>query len=194
MARRFFDITSAVNAIVQYEDSHAFEFIFNAFYDKLYRVAYYYLASDENAEDAVSEVFYKLWLHKKRLNKIEHLENYLFFMTRNQCLSAIRSNKKITYTNQQDDFKQQITTTNPETGLISREFIQHLNKHIGNLPPRCRIVFTMVKEDGLKYKEVAEVLNISVKTVENQMTKAIGYLRKIVTQYESKPSASTKSE
>lgn len=194
MARRFFDITSAINAIVQYEDAHAFEFIFNTFYDKLYRVAYYYMSSDENAEDAVSEVFYKLWNNRKKLNKIENLENYLFFMIRNQCLSTLRAGKKITYTDQQDTLKQQITTTNPENSLISEEFIRYLSEHISSLPPRCRIIFIMVKEDGLKYKEVAEILNISIKTVENQMTKAIGYLRKIVSAYNTKPSSTSKSE
>lgn len=194
MARRFFDITSAINAIVQYEDAHAFEFIFNTFYDKLYRVAYYYMSSDENAEDAVAEVFYKLWNNRKKLNKIENLENYLFFMIRNQCLSTLRAGKKINYTDKEYNFSQQITVTNPENSLISQEFIQYLNDHIRSLPPRCRVIFIMVKEDGLKYKEVADILNISVKTVENQMTKAIGYLRKIVSAYDTKPSASSKSE
>ena len=194
MGRRFFDINSAINAIVKNKDAQAFEFIFNTFYDKLYRVAYYYMSSDANAADMVSEVFYKLWLNANRLNKIENLENYLFFMTRNQCLSALRTEKKLMYTSLQSDFRQQITTANPESALISQEFIQHLHKHIGSLPSRCQIIFLMVKEDGLKYKEVADILNISVKTVENQMTKAIGYLRKIVADYDSKSSSSSKFE
>ena len=172
MGRRFFDINSAINAIVKNKDAQAFEFIFNTFYDKLYRVAYYYMSSDANAADMVSEVFYKLWLNANRLNKIENLENYLFFMTRNQCLSALRTEKKLMYTSLQSDFRQQITTANPESALISQEFIQHLHKH----------------------KEVADILNISVKTVENQMTKAIGYLRKIVADYDSKSSSSSKFE
>jgi len=194
MARRFFDIASAINAIAYHDDGAAFEYLFNAYYDKLYRVAYYYVAVNEQAEDAVSEVFYKLWLNRNRLTKIDNIESYLFSMVKNHCLSFLRSRKRIEYNESLLDFRQQIGVSDPESELISKEFISYISKYIGNLPPRCRIIFLMVKEDGMKYKEVAELLNISVKTVENQMTKAIGFIRKIVNKYQSEVQSIQRSE
>jgi RNA polymerase sigma-70 factor (ECF subfamily) len=81
------------------------------------------------------------------------------------------------------DNNQSIVLENPESHFISEEFIKHYNSKVQELPPKCKLVYLMVKEDGLKYKEVAEILNISVKTVENQMTRAISHVRRFVNQY-----------
>lgn len=194
MARRFFDIKSALNAVVDHGDHSAFEYLFDVFYDKLMRVAVYYLGKELLAEDAISDVFYKLWLGRKKLQKVQNLENYLFAMTKNQCLYVLRSNKKVIYDEKMMDDNQSIIIENPETNLISEEFISYYNERIKELPPKCKLVFLMVKEDGLKYKEVAEILNISIKTVENQMTKAIGHIRKCVNQYKSYHTNSGQSE
>lgn len=183
MARRFFDITSAQNAVADFDDHNAFEYIFDVFYDKLLRVALYYLGKDLLAEDAISEVFYKLWTNRKKLSKIENLENYLFTITKNQCLYTIRSNKKVIFDEKMMDDNQRIVIENPESGLISEEFIKYYNAKVQELPPKCKLVFLMVKEDGMKYKEVAEILSISIKTVENQMTRAIGHVRKCINSY-----------
>lgn len=184
MARRFFDITSALNAIVNHDDSSAFEFLYNNFYDKLIRVGLYYLGKEALAEDAISEVFFKLWAGRKKLSKVENLENYLFTMTKNQCLYVLRINKRIVFDEEAIDSSQQIIINNPESNLISVEFIEYYNKKVQELPPKCKLIYLMVKEDGLKYKEAASILNISVKTVENQMTKAIGHVRKCLNQYQ----------
>ena len=74
MARRFFNITSALNAVIHHNDTHAFEFLFDNFYDKLMRVGLYYLDREALAEDAISEVFFKLWSGRKKLHKIENIE------------------------------------------------------------------------------------------------------------------------
>lgn len=183
MSRRFFDITSALNAIVHHDDSNAFEFLFNAFYDKLMRVGLYYLGKDAVAEDAVSEVFFKLWAGRSKLSKVENLENYLFTMTKNQCLYVLRTNKRLVFDEEAVDIHQQIILDDPESNLISNEFVAFYNRKIQELPPKCKLVYLMVKDDRLKYKEVADILNISIKTVENQMTKAIGHVRKSLKIY-----------
>lgn len=184
MRSRFFDITSALNAVIYHDDAHAFEFLFDAFYEKLLRVALYYLEKDELAEDAVSDVFFSLWSNRQKFSKIENLENYLFTMTKNKCLSALRNKGKVVFGDDQLITSQQIVLENPESNLISDEFVRFYNDRINELPPKCKLVYLMVKEDGLKYKEVAEILNISVKTVENQMTKAIRHIRKCLSSYQ----------
>ena len=184
MAQRFFDITSAVNAVIKHDDSGAFEFLFNAFYDKLMRVGLFYLGKESNAQDAVSEVFYKLWSNRNKLAKVETLENYLFTMIKNHCLGIIRSNKKVIFDENIMEFNQKIVLENPESKLISEEFIKFYNSKIQELPPRCKVIYLMIKEDGLKYKEAADILNISVKTIENQMTKAVSHIRKCLNNYQ----------
>jgi len=185
MSRRFFDVASAQNAVVDQNDHSAFEFIFDVFYEKLMRIALYYLGRTLLAEDAVGEVFYKLWNSRHKLQKVENLENYLFTMTKNQCLYLLRSDKKIVFDEKTMDDNQRIVIENPESGLISEEFIKYYNDQVQDLPPKCKLVFLLVKEDGLKYKEVAETLSISVKTVENQMTKAIAHVRQCINSYKT---------
>ncbi len=185
MARRFFNTTSALNAVIKHDDHTAFEYLFDIFFDKLSRVSMYYLGKESLAEDAISDVFYKLWVNRKKLHKVENLENYLFTITKNQCLYILRSNKKIIFDEKMMDDNQRIVIENPESGLISEEFINYYNNKVQELPPKCKLVFLLVKEDGLKYKEVAETLNVSVKTVENQMTRAIAHIRKCINTYKA---------
>lgn len=185
MARRFFNITSAIHAIIQHDDTYAFEFIFDAFYEKLMRVAHYYLENESLAEDAVADVFVKLWSGRTMLQKVNNLDNYLFTMTKNQCLTFLRSAKNKTFPESQETLNQQIVLENPESHLIAEEFISYYNKKVNELPAKCKLVYMMVKEDGMKYKEVADLLSISVKTVENQMTKAMSHIRKCLAQYKS---------
>lgn len=183
MRRRFFDITSALNAVIHHDDSHAFEFLFDIFYDKLIRVGHYYLGREELAEDAVSEVFFTFWANRKKFSNVDNIENYLFTMTKNRCLTILRNRNKLVFGDDNMDFSQQIVLQNPESNLISEEFVKFYNQRIQDIPPKCKLVYLMVKEDGMKYREVAEMLNISVKTVENQMTKAIAHIRKCISMY-----------
>jgi len=119
MARRFFNITSALNAVVNADDHSAFEFLYNAFYNKLMRVALYYLGKELLAEDALSDVFFKLWQNRQKLKKVRNLDNYLFTMTKNQCLYVIRSDKKVIYNDKMMDDHLGIVIDNPESNMIS---------------------------------------------------------------------------
>lgn len=185
MAQRFFDIASALNAIATHDDTSSFEFIFNHFYDKLLRVAIYYLKTEPRAEDAVADVFVKLWDNRRKLKKVKSIDKFLFTMCKNQCLYVIRSNKKIEFNSEMIDIKQRIIIENPESSLISEEFITFFNRKVNELPPKCKLIYLMIKDEGLKYKEVATILNISAKTVENHMSKAIGHIRKCINSYQA---------
>ncbi|MDH5380692.1 MAG: RNA polymerase sigma-70 factor [Cyclobacteriaceae bacterium] len=183
MKQRFFDIKSAIKAIVKYDDVGAFEFIFNSFYERLFRIAIFYLKIKEQAEDATSEVFSKLWEKRKTLNGIKSLDKYLFTMCRNQCIQNIRNRRHLDFDNFKLEFNQQLVIDTPESQIISKEFVAFFNEHINKLSPKCRLIYLMVKDDGLKYKEVAHLLNISQKTVENQMSKALSQIRKSIKSY-----------
>ena len=184
MERRFFDTTSALNSIISHDDERAFEYIYNLFYDKILAVAIYYLRSEELAKDLIAEVFCKMWDDRKKLPSIQKLDRYLYKTTKNRCLNYIRDNKKMIFVDDEElPLKLMLQVRDPETDLISKEYVKYINQAINDLPSRCRLIFVMVKEEMMKYKEVAEILDISVKTVENQMTKSIGVIRKAVSDY-----------
>jgi len=148
------------------------------YYPKLFRVASFYLARRSLAEDIVGEVFSSLWERRATLHEIQDLESYLFIMVKRKCLDE---KKKIRHKNHQQidqmDPSIMISFRNPETAYLNHELEEKLQKSILKLPEKCRLVFLLVKEDQMKYKEVAKLLNISQKTVEMHVGNALKALR-----------------
>ncbi len=157
-------------------DQQAYNELFLHFYPSLYQLAISFLKSGHLAEEAVSDVFIKLWKKRAGLLRIHSLKLYLFITTKNVSLNYLRRDKR--HTIQTENYRVQLQSIyfDPEQLMLTAEMVARVHKAINSLPPRCQLVFKLVKEDGLKYREVAGLLNLSVKTVENQMTIA---LRKI---------------
>lgn len=142
----------------------------------LHRFACSITKSKEVSEEIVSDVFIKLWRIRTRLQEIENLKVYLYTMTKNYALNHIKqNNKQIVANNDLTDLPVDtiIFTETPESLCMSADSMKQIQKCIAQLPSQCRIIFQLVKEDGLKYKEVAEILNISVLTVRNQVAIAV---------------------
>ncbi|MBN8718061.1 MAG: RNA polymerase sigma-70 factor [Sediminibacterium magnilacihabitans] len=165
--------------IARNDDQQAYRELFVIFYNPLLHFARSFLSSKEQAEEAVSDVFIHIWEKRRRLETVSNLKVYLYIATKNTALNyRSRQNKHRT-----EDLGEMATELksiyfNPEQLLITAEMIQRIRQAINQLPTRCRLIFKLVKEDELKYREVAEILQLSVKTVEAQMTIA---LRKIGT-------------
>lgn len=169
--------------IALYEDMKAYESLYQHMYDHLHHFSFSILKSSEAAEEIVSDVFIKLWQIRSRLPEIANLKVYLFTITRNFSINFLHKNyKNVPYSIDEMDIQPAVNMGNPEDIFISAETIARIQKVISDLPPQCRLIFQMVKEDGMKYKEVAEVLNISALTVRNQLTIAI---KKIAAQLPS---------
>nr|WP_294895295.1 RNA polymerase sigma-70 factor [uncultured Pedobacter sp.] len=156
-----------------------FERLFKEFYGKLIFFANRYLNDMEAAEEQVSIVFSKLWENKSRYPLEQLSTAFIFTMTKNACISYLRhkkiENEYISYLQknklleQADNFEEQI--------LETKEFRKYIFQAIENLPPRCREVFKLSRFEKKMNREIAESLNISVKTVERQMTIALDKLR-----------------
>ena len=159
--------------IALYDDQSAYKELFAHFYKSLQQFAATFVRSPQVAEEIVSDVFIKVWKKRAGLNRIRNLKLYLFISTRNGALNHLRTQKKIVL--QPDHYFVQLQSIyfNPEKLLLTAEMMNRVQKAINDLPPRCQLIFKLVKEDGLKYREVADLLHISLKTVENQMTIAI---------------------
>jgi len=160
-------------AIACFDDMQAYKQLFLLFYPSLLSFAVSMIKSKELSEEIVSDVFIKIWEKRHQLDKVENLSYYLFTAVKNRCLNELKDQKNretIEINDVAIEFKS--LYYDPEQKLISEEMISKIQKAIRELPPRCRLIFKLVKEEGFRYKEVAELLQLSVKTVENQMSLA----------------------
>lgn len=179
-----FTIEKLQRRIALYEDMKAYKTLYQLLFDGLYRFSYSIVKSKEIAEEIVSDVFIKIWQIRSRLPEIDNLKVYLYTITKNFSFNYIHRNYKNPLISIDDmDIEPVIEVGSPEELCISAEIIARIRQAIQQLPPQCRIILQLVKEDGMKYKEVAEVLNISVFTVRNQLAIAIRKLSEALPLY-----------
>lgn len=158
-----------------------FQAVFSQEYERLCRYAYTYLQDEHRAEDIVQETFIRIWEQKKEMIGTDGLKFYLVTAVRNNCISHLRKQKtegvRYTEVTPEPDPEPFFTARhyNEEEKLQKQKIADALNK----LPPKCKEVFLLVKMQGLSYKEAAQILDISVKTIENQMGKALKIFREL---------------
>lgn len=156
--------------IALYEDLKAYHDLFDLLYTNLKQFCFSFVKSNEVAEEIVSDVFIKLWQIRNNLQGIDNLKVYLYSIAKNFSLNYITRHFKNPVAGLDElDIEPVINLGNPEELCISADILNKIKQIIRQLPPQCRLIFQLVKEDGMRYKEVAEVLNISVLTVRNQV-------------------------
>jgi RNA polymerase sigma-70 factor (family 1) len=166
------------------DDQLALRQLYDCFSPGLYQFSFSIIHSREMAEEIVEDVFVQIWNKRSQIGKVDNLSFYLYITARNISISYLRKyrNKKhVSFENVEVPFYR--IDISPEDILISRETIGRINDSINKLPSQCRLVFKLVKEDGMKYREVAELLNISIKTVENQVGIALKKIHAAVAIY-----------
>jgi RNA polymerase sigma-70 factor (ECF subfamily) len=157
----------------------AFEQLFRDLYAPLCGFAQKIVEDKDKAEELVQDVFYKLWKNKNNLNIRVSLKSYLYKSVQNSCLLTIQHNKvKEKYKAHIISTKDSSNVKTPEKELETKELHEKINKTMEELPERCREIFYLSKYEGLKYREIAEKLSISQKTVEANISKALKILRK----------------
>lgn len=176
MARIREDISdSELLALLQQDNQPAFVFIYNKYWSELYRCAFKITANQETCEDVIHDVFLYLW-NKRAAVQVKSLKDYLYIAVKNRMLNAIRSEKNLLKAvNVQP---QPISSeTLIEDEFNSKELSKIYNLAIAELPERCRTILLMSRKEHLSNKEIALRLNISPKTVENQITIGLRQLR-----------------
>ena len=161
----------------------ALKSLYQYYFERLLRFVSTHGPSYIEAEEIVSDTFLALWNNRKTLLSVNNPDAYIFTVTRNKTISYLRSQQY----NQirLDEFPVDFfacTETTPEDALISKEEINQLNDAINTLPHRSKMVFKLIREDKMKYKDVATILDISVKTVETHIGIAIRKLREILSK------------
>lgn len=160
--------------IAKNNDDHAFGQLYMSFIHNLRQFAHSIIKDHELAEEIVSDVFLKIWQNRANLGKIENFRLYIYISTKNTALNYLsRHFRKEIVSLDEMSLNIPAVSYNPENLMITTEAVKKIEFAIQNLPLRCRLIFKLAKEDGLKYNDIAKLLNISVKTIDNQMAIAL---------------------
>lgn len=178
------DILNLWKLVSIHDDGKAFESLFYLLNTPLIKFSMMYVHQKEAAEEIVSDVFVKCWINRKSLTDVYNMDTYLFVAVKNQSLNYIKKYSHIHLIQIEDTNEVKfIKTFNPQEVLEKKELLFKMEQSIEALPQQCRIIFRLVKEDGIKYKEVAEILNISPRTVQTQLFRAMRKLSLVLSEY-----------
>ncbi|WP_300597461.1 RNA polymerase sigma factor [Niabella sp.] len=151
-------------------DCHeSFEKLYLHFAPGMQAFALSIVGDTEVALDLVQDLFVNLWTNRKNLAAIGHPASYLYRALKNNAVHYLKSRKQMAPLVAEENERITLMDEGPEAAVITKEIKQLLEATINGLPYKCRLVFRLIKEDGLRYKEVAHLLDISVKTVEAHM-------------------------
>ncbi|MBK3519826.1 RNA polymerase sigma-70 factor [Carboxylicivirga marina] len=153
-------------------DEYAFELVFKNYYPHLVLLAQKYLGDKDLSESIVQSVFVKMWENRKTV-EIRSLRGFLVVAVRNKCTNELKHRQVVREYEKVNDHKEEAVWMSFNENV----YLQKINNVIEELPEQRKRIFKMSRMDGLKYREIAEKLNISPKTVEVQMGKALKYLR-----------------
>ena len=163
---------------IKLSDQQAFELLFRKYYVRIWRFANKFLNDPEEAHEIVQEVFIKIWEGRRDIDTENSIISYLFKIAQNQSLNRLRKKKveskyieiyKLVYIHYNE--------VSSYESIFTRELENEISVAINKIPPKCKRVFELSRMEGLRYNEIADMLNISVKTVESQMSKALCILR-----------------
>lgn len=152
----------------------SYKTLFLYFHKPLLDLAASFLKSREPSEEIVCDVLMKVWTMKESLLKIKNLKFYLYQAVRNAAINELEKNKKY-ISAQIDDFETKPDTSlyNPEELFMKEELSHKIICAIKELPPKCQLVYKLVREEGFTYKEVGQLLNISTNTVDRHLNNAL---------------------
>ena len=174
------DINRLLLGISNYNDQNSLRELINHFYPRLYRIAYFILKDNMLAEEAIGDVFFRLWQMRHRMTDIKDINKYLHTSAKNNALVLLK--REITRNKNvvgpideilEAELGVAAYDISPERQYLTEELKAHIESAISNLPRRCRNVFQLVKVDGLSYKAAADKLSVKPKTIENQLAIAL---------------------
>ena len=164
-------------------DKDTFENLFREYFVPLTAFAKKYVGDIDAAKEVVHDVFVNLWSKRSTIDIEKSVKSYLYTSSYNRSLNYIRDNKKFDTNISVEGNVAKASEWSFEDDVDAIELEEKINKIIASLPEKCRQIFLMSRFDGLKYHEIAEKLNISVKTVEAQMSKALKALKENLKDY-----------
>ncbi len=165
--------------LLQEGDEKSLEIIVLRYWEALYRVAFKILDDPYSCEDIVQDIFVGIWENREKLMVSNSLKAYLFAATRYGAYRQVKAQiqRQKGFENGNPDM---IEKYNPQNELEYGDLLKSIEKVVNKLPERCKEVYLLSREEQLSHKEIASRLKISTKTVENQITIALGRLRSLL--------------
>ncbi len=168
------------NSFDAFFDREGIKAIMDRFSNDLFLFVRGIVGNNESAEEIVSDVFFKIWQKRAEFYNIKNIKSFLFILARNESISFLRKKRKIKILSL-DEVKEYSFAPLESDGIepFDQEIIDKINVAIEQLPPKCKMAFSLAKINGLKYKEIAKLMEISPLTVKNHIVYA---LEKICTE------------
>jgi RNA polymerase sigma-70 factor (family 1) len=158
-------------------DESALTELYNRFWQALFVSSYNVLKDRELCEDIIQDIFMNIWHNREKLEINISLKGYMYACARYQVFNQFKKNKDKIHVELFQEIDKRFQHSTPETLLMHEELVQQINAIIETLPEKCQQVYKLSREEQLTHKEIAERLNISTKTVENHITKALHVIR-----------------
>ncbi len=175
---------NSINALLAKKDSSTFEQVFKTHFKNLHAYAITILKDEDEAEEIVQQVFFKLWDRADNLSFTGSVAAYLYRAVHNESMNYLRHQKvkashqmHVAYRMKQQD------TENSSGQILNKELENKFQSALAELPEQCRTIFQLSRFEEMKYREIAEKLDISVKTVEHQMGKALKTMRNKLAEF-----------
>lgn len=163
-------------------DQTAFRHLTDRYWNKLYTVAFTFLKSQEAAKDVVQEVFLKVWLKREQLASIQNAEAWLFILTRNEVLNALKK-KRIDTRDLLMAVNTAVADESADSGTNIKDIKSLIKQGLDLLPDQQKAIFILSKEQGLTHEQICEQLNLARSTVKNSLVKALAFLRNYLQQH-----------
>ena len=173
--------------ISMYEDQSAYKSLFFLLFPSLQNFAYSIVKSRVLAEEIASDLLLEVWVRRHKLMEIENLKLYLFVSVKNAAVARLKQENRLSKFSIEDlhvEFVSEYGNPGQSTDLHQLENI--IAKAVKDLPPSCQLIYKLAKEDRLKYKEIAQLLDLSVKTIDNQLAIALKKIAHAINAHSSK--------
>jgi RNA polymerase sigma-70 factor (ECF subfamily) len=167
----------SIGTLLAQRDEAAFEQMFKTYFKRLHAYAFTILRDEIQAEEMVQQVFFKLWERNENLTLTGSVSAYLYRAVHNESLNYLKHQKVRSNHQLHVAYSMKNEVEHPAKKVMAGELEKKIHTALNELPEQCRTIFQMSRFDELKYREIADKLGISVKTVENQMGKALKLLR-----------------
>ncbi|MFK7809302.1 MAG: RNA polymerase sigma-70 factor [Saprospiraceae bacterium] len=166
---------------IRADDQKAFRELFDRYYKYLLVTVTNVTRDRTLAKDASQEVFFELWKKRDRLDISSDFKPYLRRAVLNRAFNVLK--KQSRFTAEEEIPEQTLESDSPQRIMETSDLQTVINESIEQLPERCRMVFTLCRLEGMSHKEIAQQMDISTKTVEHQMTKALKILKSKLNPY-----------
>lgn len=176
------DDISLINEIKK-GNQKSFEELFNKYYNLLSNYSDNIINDKSTAEEVVADVFANIWIKRKKLNINKNVKSYLYKSTRNTTISYLRKQKDNIEIIDENQINIPNYWSSPDNKLLKEDLNFKLENMLCKIPERSREIFTLHRFNGLKYNDIAQILDISVKTVEKHMSKSLKIIRENYKKY-----------